>query len=254
MAKTVLLVTQMENSSAPDGRVAPLLREKGFAVEWRCPAKGEWLPDRVDAYAGTVVFGGPMSVNDAPSTPYLAHEIEWIARYVANGGRYLGICLGGQMLARAFGATVARHPTGLNEIGYYPIRATAAGAYLMNDVMNVYHWHNEGFELPGGAELLAVGDAFPNQAFRLGPHAYGLQFHPEVTPKVARSWINEVPHQLGWPGARPRDQHEDGFARHDPGLHSWMSDFFDRWLDRPVEAAVEPARQAQRSPDIVTAV
>ena len=142
MSNRLLLVTQSENSSAPDGRVAPLLTAKGYEIEWRCPAKGEWLPDDVDAYAGAIVFGGPMSVNDAPTMPYLQHEIDWISRYVARGRRYLGICLGGQLLARAFGAPVARHPEGLNEIGYYPIRTTAAGADLLSDGMHVYHWHN----------------------------------------------------------------------------------------------------------------
>lgn len=245
MVDKILLVTQSENSSAPDGRVAPLLEAKGYAVEWRCPAKGEWLPDDIGAHAGAVVFGGPMSVNDAPRMPFLQHEIEWIARYVSKGGRYLGICLGGQLLARAFGAPVARHPEGLNEIGYYPINTTAAGSEMLTDGMHVYHWHNEGFALPGSAELLAIGNAFPNQAFRLGQHAYGLQFHPEVTPTVARSWINEVPHHLDWPGAQSRDQHELGFARHDSGLHDWMSGFFDHWLGRPAAGAWwEPARQS----------
>ncbi|MGH6932017.1 MAG: glutamine amidotransferase-related protein [Dongiaceae bacterium] len=243
MSKTILLVTQTENSSAPDGRVGPLLESKGYAVEWRCPAKGDWLPDNTESYAGTVVFGGPMSVNDTTKLPFLTHEIEWIAQYVAAGGRYFGICLGGQLLARAFGAPVARHPDGLNEIGYYPICATAAGAELIDDSMHVYHWHNEGFQLPGGAELLAVGDAFPNQAFKLGQHAYGVQFHPEVTPKVARSWIDEVPHQLAWPGAQPRDQHEDGFARHDSILHAWMSAFFDHWLGHQGPGNHAPAPQ-----------
>ena len=236
MLQTVLLVTQSENSSAPDGRVEPLLKDKGYAVEWRCPAKGERLPEKCNGYAGTIVFGGPMSVNDAPKMPYLQHEIDWIAGYVSNGGRYLGICLGGQLLARAFGAPVARHPQGLNEIGYYQVRTTAAGRSFISDGMHVYHWHNEGFQVPAGAELLATGGAFPNQAFRLGPRAYGLQFHPEVTPRVARSWIDEVPHQLDWPGAQSRDRHEDGFVQHDPGLHDWMSSFFDHWLGRDAEA------------------
>lgn len=52
----------------------------------------------------------------------------------------------------------------------------------------VYHWHREGFDLPAGADLLATGDTFPNQAIRVGPAAYGIQFHPELTYAMMNRW------------------------------------------------------------------
>lgn len=227
MAETVLLVA---HSGWRETRVAPLLQAKGYEFERCCPALGDRLPQDHSSYAGVVVFGGAQSANDGPTTPYIQDEIDWIGEYVSGGGRYLGICLGGQLLARAFGARVAPHPEGVNEIGYYPLRPTEAGMELFPDPLHVYHWHKEGFELPAGAELLAVGGSFPNQAFRLGAVAFGLQFHPEVRPDDARSWIGIVPDQLHRPGAQSREKQEAGFASHDAPLESWLNGFLDHWL------------------------
>ena len=231
MSGTILFVTHSEWREA---RVAPMLQARGYAVERRCPARGDRLPDDTAGYAGTVVFGGAQSANDGPTTPFIQHEIDWIGDYVAGGGRYLGICLGGQLLARAYGARVARHPHGVNEIGYYPLRPTAAGQALFPAGLHVYHWHQEGFELPDRAELLATGEAFPNQAFRLGQRAFGLQFHPEVRPADARSWFEVAADHLARPGAQSREQQEAGFVRHDPPLEAWLDGFLQHWLEQDV--------------------
>src|SRR3546814_19264276 len=79
--------------------------------------------------------------------------------------------------------------------------------------LHVYHWHNEGFEVPASAELLAAGPVFPNQAFRYGDRAYGIQFHPEVGRTVMQRWIAEAAHMLPEPGAQSvEEQLENGRA------------------------------------------
>jgi GMP synthase (glutamine-hydrolysing) len=227
-SNTILLIA---HSNWRENRVEPLLRAKGYGVEWRCPALGDRLPERRDVYAGAIVFGGVQSANDAPATAYLQHEIDWIRGHVEAGGRYLGICLGGQLLARAFGARVAPHDEGMVEIGYFPVMPTEQGRDFLPDPLHVYHWHQEGFELPAGAELLARGgNGFPNQAFRYGPKAYGLQFHPEVTASVARAWLDSAASHLARPGAQPRAHQESAMPRHDGPLHDWMDGFLERWL------------------------
>lgn len=241
--RTVLLIGH--SNSRESGRVTPLLRAKGYDVTWRCPCEGEPLPGHEETFAGAIVFGGVQSVNDAEACAYLRSEIDWIGRFVDAGGRYLGICLGGQLLARALGATVRHHPEGRNEIGYYPVRPTAAGRAVMPEPLHVYHWHQEGFAVPSSAELLVQGDDFPNQAFRFGPRAFGLQFHPEVTPDVATRWMDSAEAHLERPGAQSRETQLAGMARFDRALHHWLDAFLDRWLG---VAAAAPARvEAERA-------
>jgi len=242
--RTIIMVA---HSEWRERRLAPLIRARGYAVEWRCPAKGSHLPDDHEAYAGAVVFGGVQSANDADTTDYMRHELDWIGRFVAAGKRYLGICLGGQLLARALGARVAAHEGGCHEIGYYPITPTEAGGALFPESMHVYQWHKEGFEVPGGATLLARGSIFPNQAFRYGTHAYGLQFHPEVTGEDARSWMDEVPDHETRPGAQCAAEHAAGIVKYDAGLHRWVAGFLDRWLEPAGQETVSDASGADES-------
>lgn len=223
--RTILMVA---HSEWRERRLVPLIRARGFDIEWRCPAKGSNLPEDFENYAGAVVFGGVNSAND--ETDFIRHEIDWIGRFVDAGKPYLGICLGGQLLARSLGARVAPHEGGHVEIGYYPIRPTDAGREYFPDEIYVYQWHKEGFDVPRGAELLARGSTFPHQAFRYGLHAYGFQFHPEVTGEDARSWMDEVPDYADRPGAQSVAEHTAGIDRHDASLHEWVAGFLDRWL------------------------
>ncbi len=234
-AEKILL---MAHSDWRQGRLAPLLEGKGYAVDWCSPALGDSLPTDDEAYAGAIVLGGVQSANDAESQPYLRQEIDWIARQVAAGRRFLGICLGAQLLARALGAKVAPHSDGVNEIGYYPVYPTPEGCGIFHPGLHVYHWHKEGFELPAGAKLLARGDAFPYQAYLYGSNAYGLQFHPEVTADVASAWIKSAADHLRRPGAQPAERQMALAPRFDQALHDWFDKFLDHWLGRPKTASL----------------
>ena len=104
-------------------------------------------------------------------------------------------------------AAVLLHPAGHAEIGYYPIRPTAAGLALVDSwPEQVYQWHREGFDLPGHAELLAEGETFEVQAFRY-KRAYALQFHPDVTHAMMHRWTTRGHVRLEMPGAKPRAAH-----------------------------------------------
>ncbi len=236
----VLIVLHQEHSSP--GRVGRLLAERGHRLDIRRPCLGDELPETLEKHAGAVVFGGPQSANDCHD--YVRAEIDWIGVPLGEAKPYLGICLGAQMLARHLGARVAPHPEGLVEIGYYPIRATAAGTALLGRSEgvtdaeglaclwpdHVYHWHREGFELAAGAELLAEGPTFPNQAFRFGPSAYGIQFHPEVTHHMMCRWTVRGSERLDLPGARPPRAHFLDRLQHDGRIRLWLDAFIDHWL------------------------
>ncbi len=174
-----------------------------------------------------------MSVNDPDG--YIRTEIEWIRVPLGESKPFLGICLGAQMLASHLGATVAFHPEGKAEVGYYPIRVTPAGRSIMETWPEVvYQWHREGFDLPSGTELLAEGEIFKVQAFRYGRAAYGIQFHAEVTHAMMCRWTTRGHERLALPGAKPRNQHFVDRPVYDLAIRTWLCDFLDRWcaLDR----------------------
>jgi len=106
----------------------------------------------------------------------------------------LGVSLGGQLLAKALGAQV--HLGSATEIGLIPITLTEAGESdpLFEGLSQVeaVEWHDDTFDIPPGAAALARSDTCVHQAFRFGPGAYGLQFHPEVSPVMLAQWIQEA--------------------------------------------------------------
>ncbi|PJK28882.1 glutamine amidotransferase-related protein [Minwuia thermotolerans] len=234
MKRPVLLVVHQKHSDP--GRVGMRLRTLGNQVEICRHACGDPLPEDFDAYRGVVVFGGPMSAND-DHEPFIRSELDWIPRAVESGAPFLGICLGAQLLARAGGAAVRAHPEGLVEIGYYPVRATEAGQDLFPNEMHIFQWHREGFELPAEAALLATGDVYRNQAFSLGDHAIGIQFHPEVTEQMNRRWLIGGAERLGLPNAQQPEAHIAGRRQHDIFVDEWVDDFLSQWLARDAREA-----------------
>ena len=121
--RPVLIILHQETSTP--GRVGNALRALGYPLDIRRPRFGDPLPETLDRHAGAVIFGGPMSANDSDN--YVRREIDWIEIPLREQRPFLGICLGAQMLAKQLGAQVAPHHEGRVEVGYYPIRPTAAG-------------------------------------------------------------------------------------------------------------------------------
>ena len=229
----ILVVLHQERSSP--GRVGQILIHNGFDLDIRRPLLGDDLPDTLDLHAGAVVFGGPMSANDADEG--ILRELRWMEVVLRSGKPYLGICLGAQMLARHLGARVAGREDGHVEIGWYPLRATEAGATLMDWPSMVYQFHREGFDLPAGATLMATADAYPNQAFRYGEAAWGIQFHAELTLAMMNRWAVRGAHRFDLPGAQAGAQHLSGRLLYDSALLTWLQIFLGHVFGHPLEAA-----------------
>ena len=225
--RPVLLVVHRDTSRP--GQVEVALNAKGWPTERCCLDSGDELPKDTNGHAGVVIFGGPMSAND-DHLPAIKAELDWLPGLLESGTPFFGICLGAQMLARCLGAKVSLHPEGKMEIGYYPIAPTPRADGLFKKPMHVYHWHKEGFELPAGAELLVEGDIFQNQAFKYGPSAYGVQFHPEMQEAIMQIWLEYAAHMLVEHGAQAAEQQLDGHAQYAPAMHRWLDDFIDIWL------------------------
>jgi GMP synthase (glutamine-hydrolysing) len=236
MKPPVLIVLHQRNSTP--GRVGHYLAQRGYPLDIRKPCIGDPLPASLAQYSGAVVFGGPQSANDGDD--FILREIDWMAVPLKENKPLLGICLGAQMMVRHLGGRVAFHDQGQVEVGYYPIRPTEAGCALTPIWPNhVYQWHREGFDLPTGSVLLAEGDTFPCQAFRHGDHAFGLQFHPEVTHGIMCRWLVRGAHRMELPGAKQTRAHFEDRWVHDYAMQSWLSGFLDHWLRHVREAAQE---------------
>ena len=226
MQPSILIVLHQEHSTP--GRVGHALQQLGYRLDVRRPRFGDPLPATMDEHAAGIIFGGPMSANDEDE--FIRREIDWIGVPLRANKPFLGICLGAQMCARHLGGKVFRHPEGHAEIGYYPIRPTAAGLAVVGQwPEQVYQWHREGFDLPRGAALLAEGDTFEVQAIRYGS-AYALQFHPDVTHAMMYKWTTRGHERMALPGARPRDTHFADRAVYDYTAKAWLSVFLEHWL------------------------
>lgn len=145
---------------------------------------GDPLPALAD-FDRLVVMGGPMSVGDTDTYPWLADELAFIADAIAAGRSVVGVCLGAQLIAAALGARVYRNAH--KEIGWFPVRLTGQGRALdlcdgLPAEQTVFHWHGDTFDLPAGAVHLAESDACAHQAFLFDGRVLGLQFHLESTP------------------------------------------------------------------------
>lgn len=154
------------------------------------PYHGGGFPEVGDVSA-LIVLGGAMGANDEEKHPFLADLKLLISRVVASGVPYIGVCLGGQLLAAACGAKVVSNRW--EERGTMPVQLTEQGAddRLFQGVaerFTTFQWHHDSFDLPVGAVLLAASPACPHQAFRIGTCAWGVQFHPEVTESIIRDW------------------------------------------------------------------
>lgn len=221
--RPILIILHQERSSP--GRVGQLLVEKGYDLDIRRPVLGDTLPSTLDQHAGVVIFGGPMSANDPDE--FVKTEIDWLEIPLKENRPYLGICLGAQMLARQLGSKVTANNDGSTEIGWYPLHTTEKGRLLMRWPKMVYHFHREGFELPHGAELLASGDAYPNQAFRYNGNAWGLQFHAELTRVMMHRWVVHGAHRFILPNAQQGREHLEGRMLFDAPLKAWLDEFLD---------------------------
>jgi GMP synthase-like glutamine amidotransferase len=154
------------------------------------PYRGERLPD-VNDISSLIVLGGAMGANDDARHPFLSELKNLIREAVSSNIPYLGVCLGGQLLAAALGAKVV--PNRWEELGTQNVSLTKEGGNDrlfagISDTFSTFQWHHDSFDIPDAGVLLAASAICPHQAFRVGKSAWGLQFHPEVTESILRNW------------------------------------------------------------------
>jgi GMP synthase-like glutamine amidotransferase len=180
-------------AAEPAFSIAETLGIAGVTVDTRRVFQGDDIPLDTAGFDGLVVMGGPMSVNSTEGFPSRDAELSLLADALRVGIPTLGVCLGAQLLAVAAGGAVGRNAHG-PEIGWGPVQL---GPACHDDrllaglppTLTVLHWHGESFEVPPEAAPLISGTTHPNQAFRIGDVAWGVQFHLEVTAAAVDGFL-----------------------------------------------------------------
>jgi GMP synthase-like glutamine amidotransferase len=198
-APTSPLILVLEHDpSDPPLRLGEWLTDAGARLEIRRPYAGDPIPDGPAAFDGVVSLGGEMGADDDDVAPWLPATRRLLAAATADGTPTLGVCLGAQLLAVATGGEVRRGADG-PEIGAHLAakRDAATADPLFADLPmtpDVMHYHYDVItRLPPGAVLLLTSNGYPNQAFRVGDAAWGVQFHIETTAADVRAWGRSDP-------------------------------------------------------------
>lgn len=175
------------------GTLGDLLKADGCRIK-TVLAKSEKIPET--KHDAVIILGAPESAND--DLIYLKQEMELIRTSVKKEIPVLGICLGSQLIAKAFGARVYKGSK--KEIGFYEDVefVNTDQSKLFNGIKSpslVFHWHGDTFELPEDAIRLAHSKDYQNQAIKIGS-AVGIQFHLEIDEPTIKLWLEKSSEEL----------------------------------------------------------
>lgn len=219
------------------GSMETWFRAHGHTLSVTHLYKGEALP-QANSFDWLIVMGGPMSVTDIATYPWLINEKVFIKQAIDEQKVVLGICLGAQLIADVLGATISRNTH--KEIGWFPVqlseqaKTTTLGATLLPE-FSVFHWHGDTFSIPDNAVPFASSSACKNQAFMIEERILGLQFHLETTPKSALNLTihceNELDNSLYIQSAEEMLSQPERFERINEIMNSIL-DFLEKTLAR----------------------
>jgi GMP synthase-like glutamine amidotransferase len=216
------LLVVVPDVTDPPARLGEWLREAGLELDERFLGTGDPVPETLEGFDGLLVLGGAQSAMDSPeASPELVGVRDLLKQALAADFPTLAICLGAQLLAEAGGGRVRRGIDGPEVGATLVAKRDAADADPVFGPLplspDVIQWHHDEIsELPTGAALLASNPHYPHQAYRVGRHVYGLQFHIETTPEIVRAWAESdpvgmaaSPHDLETVCARAAAAHPD---------------------------------------------
>jgi GMP synthase-like glutamine amidotransferase len=225
------LILQHEEPTPP-GYLAEWLEKQDADIEiFRIDLKDE-VPDPRE-YDMIASLGSEFAAFD-DTKPFIPREAQLLRTAVDSDVPVLGLCFGGQLLARALGGKSFRSQHA--EIGWMPVRSADPDLIPEGPWFN---WHFDSFTLPPGAQLIAESDLAP-QAYVVGK-SLGLQFHPEVTPEIMDDWVRAYRHELDGDGVDP-DALLEETHRIAPDLRRRSEHLFNRFLTRIAKLAPEGAR------------
>jgi GMP synthase-like glutamine amidotransferase len=216
------------------GYFATYLERRSIPLQLVAFDEGAPVPRDPRRFSGLVFMGGPMSVND--DLPWIPPALELIREAVRKDVPVLGHCLGGQLMSKAFGGSVASNR--VREIGWGEVRVAenALAREWLGDTQafESFHWHGEAFSIPPGGTRVLENAHCANQAFALGKH-FGMQCHVEMTEDLVRSWLatgaDEIAAHRSSPAVQTPAEIERDLASRLDALHEIADRIYDRWTE-----------------------
>lgn len=218
------------------GLIGKWAAERGHEFHTVRLYRGDLLPDVQQADA-LVVMGGPMNVDEDAKFPWLAPEKALLAAHIRRGGRVFGVCLGGQLIARALGAAVTKNAR--KEIGWHLVRihpeARRSGPFRdFPETLTALQWHGDTFAIPAEGKLVASSDVCAHQAFTVGEGVIALQFHFEAEQTEVRDFVKCFDDELaeGGPYVQKPDEILAGLAPYAEPCKQALYKLLDRWAGK----------------------
>ena len=231
--REVVVLQHVPNEGA--GTLLDYLKFEKIPVRTIALYRGDSLPDP-DQVSAALIMGGPMNVYQEKEHPFLKEENVFIKKLIEADTPCFGVCLGSQLIAKALGFKVykAKKP----EIGWQDVSLSAAAesdpvfSQVHAKKFRVLQWHEDTFDLPAGATLLASSGEVPHQAYRYGECVYGLQFHVEVDRPMIEDWFQKSP-DLG-AILREHANYRGALKKITDGMYKRFFDLMKRRLDAVV--------------------
>lgn len=220
------------------GSLQDILEQRGFEIEYLYAADDKMPDYEPSNHDLAIVMGGSMGVYESDEHPYLLNEINYLKKRLAADLPTLGICLGGQLMAKALGGRVYKgandKETGWREINVNEQGMQTSLKYLDASLTKITQGHQDTFDLPEGTILLASSNQYKNQAFSYKKKAFALQFHPELDEDLIGVWLNKKDDFLTT-ATMSKEKIAKDTQIYIETMKSQTAKFFKAWLDNVMD-------------------
>jgi GMP synthase (glutamine-hydrolysing) len=148
--------------------------------------------EALNQYSGIISLGAHNGVQDEPQLEWMQYERKIVEYALETHTPFFGLCFGSQLLASAAGGTFKPSPVpelGWTSVEMFPEAQKDPVLKELGNGLDAFHFHYDSYELPETAEILGETNGII-EAFRVGPAAWGTQFHIEVGINQQLAWLS----------------------------------------------------------------